>query len=289
MNYYIIIPAHNEEQFLKQTLTSVVTQSLPPKQVIVVNDNSQDKTAAIIEEFAAIYPFIKLVDTASSSGEHMPGSKVIRAFYKGMEHLDDNYDFIVKLDADLILPTNYFEHIAHIFITFPKIGIAGGFAYEEDENGQWRLNHPMNKTHVRGAFKAYTKACFTDIGKLKTSMGWDTVDELLAIYHGYEIQTIEQLQVKHLRPTGNSYNPKAKFLQGEAMYKMRYGLLIAILSSAKMAWKKQEIKPLINNTRGYLLAKKQGQSPIVTEAEGRFIRAYRWKGIFGKVKQLIGL
>lgn len=283
MDYYIVIPAHNEEQFIGSTLASVVNQSLLPKRLVVVNDNSRDKTAAIVDEFAATYPFIQRVDAVSSS-DHMPGSKVVQAFYKGLKHLDEHYDFIVKLDADLILPTNYFEQIARIFANQPRVGIAGGFAYEIDDNEQWVLNHPMNKNHVRGAFKAYSKACFLAIGKLKTAMGWDTVDELLALYHGYEIHTDEELRVRHLRPTGNSYNAKAKFLQGEAMYKMRYGLFITVLSSLKMAWKKRNLKTVIDNIRGFLLAKKQHLEPIVTVEEGRFIRAYRLRGMLNKLK-----
>ncbi len=282
MNYYIVIPAHNEEQFIGKTLASIVNQSLLPKRLVVVDDNSKDKTAAIIDEFAATYSFIQRVDAVSSS-EHMPGSKVIQAFNKGLNHLDEHYDFIVKLDADLILPMNYFEQIAQIFAEQPRVGIAGGFAYEKDESEQWVLNHPMNKNHVRGAFKAYSKACFLAIGKLKVAMGWDTVDELLAIYHGYEIRTNERLKVKHLRPTGNSYNAKAKFLQGEAMYKMRYGLFITIISSVKMAWKKRNFRTVVDNVRGFFLAKQQQLEPIVTMEEGRFIRAYRLRGMLNKL------
>ena len=46
---------------------------------------------------------------------HLPGSKVIQAFQKGFETLDDNYDIIVKIDADLIFPHNYFETIINHF------------------------------------------------------------------------------------------------------------------------------------------------------------------------------
>jgi len=110
MNYYIIIPAYNEEEFIALTLKSLVSQTILPKKVVVVNDNSTDKTAEIVMNFAKEYPFISLV-TKSSSAVHLPGSKVIQAFHKGYETLDENYDVIVKLDADLILPNTYFETI----------------------------------------------------------------------------------------------------------------------------------------------------------------------------------
>ncbi|HCO82978.1 MAG TPA: glycosyl transferase family 2, partial [Arenibacter sp.] len=222
MNYYIIIPAHNEGQYLMDALQSVVTQTMPPKRVVVVNDNSSDNTEQIIDSFTAEHNRISKINTKSSTA-HLPGSKVINAFNKGLEQLDDDYDFIVKLDADIILPDSYFEKVAKIFSTDVKIGIAGGFAFEQDKNGEWKLNHPMDKDHVRGAFKAYTKRCFKAIGGLRTAMGWDTVDELLAQYNGFNIYTDSNLKVKHLRPLGNAYNKKAKLLQGKAMYTLRYG------------------------------------------------------------------
>lgn len=281
MDYYIIIPAHNEEAFLSLTLASVTEQTLLPKKVVVVNDNSNDGTENIIDTFAANHPFITKLNCFSSN-EHMPGSKVVNAFNKGLEVLDDDYGFIVKLDADLILPENYFATIANVLANNPKAGIVGGFAYEE-ENGQWKLNHPMNKNHVRGAFKAYTKTCFKAIGGLKSSMGWDTVDELLAQYHGFEIVTLNGLHVKHLRPTGKGYNKKAKLLQGEAMYKMRYGLLLTAIASAKMAWKQKKANTFFDNLNGYFSAKKRKAPFLVNPEEGAFIRTYRFKGMLGKI------
>ena len=282
MHYYVIVPAHNEEGFLADTLNSILRQSLQPKRVVVVNDNSTDNTEDIIDQFVALSPIFEKLNTTSST-EHMPGSKVINAFNKGLQLLDENYDFVVKLDADVILPDNYFEKIVYIFRGQPKVGIAGGFIYEQAEDGQWKLNHPMDKNHVRGAFKAYTKKCFKAIGGLRNAMGWDTVDELLAQYHGHEIYTDDALKVKHLRPTGNAYNKKAKLLQGKAMYTMRYGLLITIIASLKMAVKQQKPQAFSDNMHGYLEAKKEKEPFLVTKAEGDFIRKLRWRNIKRKL------
>ena len=97
MNYYIVIPSHNEEKFITATLESLVEQTVLPAKIVVVNDNSTDSTAAIVLEFAKKYPFISLVNKTSDA-IHLPGSKVIQAFQKGFESLDDQYDFIVKAD-----------------------------------------------------------------------------------------------------------------------------------------------------------------------------------------------
>ena len=276
MQYYIVIPAHNEAGFLADTLNSILRQSLQPKKAIIVDDNSTDETAAIIDQFLGLSPIFEKINTTSSN-EHMPGSKVVNAFNKGLSLLDSNYDFIVKLDADIILPDNYFEKIAYIFKGQPNVGIAGGFIYEKDITGKWKLNHPMNKDHVRGAFKAYSKGCFKAIKGLRSAMGWDTVDELLAAYNDYDIYTDNSLKVKHLRPTGKAYNQKAKLLQGKAMYTMRYGILITIIASLKMALKLGRPKAFVDNIYGYLEAQKEKAKFLVTKEEGIFIRKLRWQ------------
>lgn len=284
MKIAIVMPVHNEETFLTQCLNSLVTQTKIPDQFIIVNDNSTDNSAAIINTYCEQYPFIKTI-TISSGTEHMPGSKVIQAFNKGLALLSvDDFDIICKYDSDLIFPNNYLEEITKVFTKNTKAGIVGGYIYEQNnETGEWLLNHTMNKDHIRGALKAYSKACFKSINGLKNSIGWDTVDELLALYHGYSINAIENLNVKHLRPTGKSYNKKAKKMQGEAMYKMRYGLLLTSIASAKMALGQKKPKVFFHNLSGYFEHLKQKTPYVVSAQEGAFIRKYRFQGIFKKL------
>ncbi len=282
MNYYIVIPAHNEEAFLATTLDSVVQQTLLPRKVVIVNDHSTDRTDQIIDQYAAEYPYIIKVHTTSSD-LRLPGSKVVTAFNKGLEQLDEDYAFIVKLDADLILPAEYFEKIAAIFQSHPKVGIAGGFLHERDVQGLWKLYHPMDRSHIRGAFKSYSRECFKAIGGLKSAMGWDTLDELLAQFYGFELYTDESLVIKNLRAVGSAYNKKARLLQGIAMYRMRYGFWLSAIASLKMSWKKGKPMVFIDNLRGFLKARMEKQSFLVSREQGRFIRKLRWQNIRQKL------
>ncbi|SHL18665.1 glycosyltransferase family 2 protein [Flavobacterium xanthum] len=279
MNYYIVIPAHNEEDFIALTLDSLISQSVLPKKVVVVNDNSTDKTAQIVTSFAKENPFITLVNK-SSEAIHLPGSKVIQAFQKGFETLDENYDVIVKLDADLILPNNYFETILNTFEKDATIGMVGGFAYIE-KNGSWILENLTDKDHIRGAFKAYRKECFLQIGNLKPAMGWDTVDELLSKFYGWKVVTDASLIVKHLKPTGANYNKTARYKQGEAFYTLGYGFLITSIASAKLAIMKKKPLLFIDYIKGFWKAKAAQTPLLVTTEQAKFIRKYRLK----KMKQ----
>ena len=277
----IIIPAHNEEVCLAKTLQSLVDQTFLPKKIVVVNDNSTDETQNIIDSFSEKHSFISGVKNKSEA-IHTPGSKVVNAFNKGLELLDNNYDIICKFDADLIFPSNYLEKIKTLFESNSKIGMAGGFCYIE-KNKDWVLENLTNKDHIRGALKAYRKECFQQIDGLKSSIGWDTVDELLAQYHGWQVCTDESLLVKHLKPTGKSYSKKAKHKQGEAFYKMRYGFWLSFIASAKLAFNKKSLLFFINSLQGFHKAKSDKISFIVSKEEGVFIRTLRWKGIKNKI------
>lgn len=280
MNFYVIIPAHNEQDFIADTLESLINQTLPPKEIVIVNDNSTDKTRDIVTRYVNLHSWISLVNNKSSD-THLPGSKIISAFYKGFEKVDTNYDVICKFDADLIFPCNYLEQLSTHFNNNPKLGMASGFCYIK-KNDDWVLENLTRKDHIRGALKTYRKACFLQIGKLKPSMGWDTVDELLAKFYGWEILTDENLKVKHLKPTAISYNKASKYLQGEAMYKLRYGFLITLISASKLAYKKKRFSLFKNYMLGFFKARKSKSEFLVTEEQGRFIRNLRWRGMIKK-------
>jgi glycosyltransferase involved in cell wall biosynthesis len=280
MNYSIVIPAYNEEAFIPMTLQSIVSQSVLPKQVIVVNDNSTDGTAAIVSGFIAEYPFISLVDITSEA-VHLPGSKVIRAFEKGFDRLGD-FDIVVKLDADLILPENYFKTVLNVFQSDEKVGMAGGFCYIE-KNGDWVLENLTDKDHIRGALKAYRKRCFEQIGGLRPAMGWDTVDELLAKFYGWKIVTIPDLKVKHLKPTGANYDKAARYKQGEAFYTLGYGFWITAIASAKLAMMKKKPLLFIDYMKGFFKGKSENKPMLVNEVQASFIKKYRWQKMREKV------
>jgi len=279
MNYYIVIPSHNEEAFISLTLQSIVSQTILPKKVVVVNDNSTDATENIVTEFCNLYSWITLVNKTSDA-IHLPGSKVIKAFQKGLETLDDHYDFIVKADADLIFPPNYFETIIKHFQSDLTIGMVGGFAYIE-KNSKFILENLTDKDHIRGAFKSYRKETFKQIGGLKPAMGWDTVDELLCKFYNWKVFTDATLKVKHLKPTGANYNKTARFKQGEAFYSLGYGFLITAIASAKLALMKKKPLLFIDYIRGFCKAKLEKKPLMVSPEQAKFIRNYRLK----KMKQ----
>ena len=101
MNLTIIIPAFNEEAYLQSTLDSIQTAMAHLRpcvniDMIVVDNNSDDETAAIARERGA-----KIV--------HEPMQGVARARNTGTRHAKG--DVLVFVDADVIVPPNLLDAI----------------------------------------------------------------------------------------------------------------------------------------------------------------------------------
>lgn len=276
MNSCVIIPIFNEASHLENVLNSFVQQTQLPDKLILVDDNSTDSSYAICQAFAEKYNWIDAVKN-SSAAHHEPGKKVINAFYFGLNtiHLND-YDLIGKFDGDILLPPHYFSTLVALFESDEKIGIAGGNLYIE-KKGDWIFEAISGKDKVRGPIKLYRTSCFKQIGGLKKSIGWDTVDGLLAQYYDWKIATDKTLIVKHLKPTGQNYDKSALRKQGETFYKLRYGIVITSIASAKLAIKTGKPQLVFNYLNGFIKAKAKKLPYLVDEKQGRFIRKLRWK------------
>lgn len=280
MKICIIIPVFNEENFIKKSLESFIYQTSKPDKLIYVNDNSTDNTRQIIKKKSNHFKWIEILDH-NSKGKHIPGKKVIEAFNFGVKNLNIKYDIICKFDGDIVLPKNYIERIKSIFLKNPNVGIAGGNLYVY-KKGSWVYEKVAAKTHVRGPIKAYRSKCFEDIGGIRASVGWDTVDVLIAQKKGWEIFTDPNLVVKHLKPTGNKYSLRSKFLQGEALYTMRFGVLLSFLSIVKSSINLSDPIKILFASTGFLISFFKQKPHIVSKEEGKFIRNFRWKVIFDK-------
>jgi succinoglycan biosynthesis protein ExoO/succinoglycan biosynthesis protein ExoU len=93
----IIVPAYNAAAFLASALGSAVAQTLRALEVIVVDDGSSDRTAAIADEFASRDSRVRLVRHASSRGAAAARNTAIA-------HASGRW--VAPLDADdVLLPT----------------------------------------------------------------------------------------------------------------------------------------------------------------------------------------
>lgn len=116
----VLMPIYNAEPFLEQSLGSVCNQTYRNLEIILINDGSQDGSAAIIERFAASDPRIRVITKPNSGyGDSMNrGLEVATGDYIGLVEPDDFAEPIMyeaymlaaqSCDADLV-KSNYFAH-----------------------------------------------------------------------------------------------------------------------------------------------------------------------------------
>lgn len=284
MTIGIVIPVHNEEEFIRKTLDSLLSQSHLPDKIVIVDDHSTDRSAEIIREVEAKSERVKYI-YHTSKPEHSPGGKVVEAFLAGMKSLNDRYDIICKFDGDLVFPGNYLESLVDHYKKNPSLGMVGGICYVE-KNGTWVREKITGKDHIRGALKSYRWKCYKDIGGLNPAFGWDTIDELLAEYHGWCYNVDETLIVKHLKPTATRYVPSSGIDQGRAFYTMRLGSLLALIRGLVQTFRKRQPSWFRLILKGYLIAKRENTPFMVTSEEGRFIRRRQWRSIRKSILRL---
>jgi glycosyltransferase involved in cell wall biosynthesis len=195
----------------------MVAQTRRPAEWVLVDDGSSDRTAEIAEACAAEHPFVRVL-RRRDRGHREAGAGVIQAFYAGFESLATrDWEFVVKLDADLSFAPDYFERCLERFAAEPRLGIAGGVIYNRIGEQWVRERHP--DFHVRGATKIYRRACWDAIGGLHRVAGWDTLDEVKANMLGWQTRSFGDLHVRQHRFTGDAAGQWSNWVKnGRASY-----------------------------------------------------------------------
>nr|WP_199162028.1 glycosyltransferase family 2 protein [Elizabethkingia sp. ASV34] len=278
MKFLIVIPTHNEEENVLQCLESLRKQSFQDFSCVVINDGSTDNTKVLVEHFIentklnrAQVSMFTLHNLPKS--EHQPGAKVVRTFNKGLEGIElDDYDIVCKFDADIIFPENYLEKVSSVYKENPKSGMVSGLVYIE-KNGEWTFENLSSKNHVRGPIKSYRVACFKDMNGLRPVLGWDNIDVMLAQMHGWEVITIKDIWVKHLRPTAYKYKKQKAEKLGQYFYNIGLNFPLAFVSSAKSSLKNKSLSEFLITMKSFM---KQNTERVLSPQEIAYIRGLRW-------------
>ncbi|MCM3610417.1 glycosyltransferase [Planococcus sp. MERTA32b] len=90
MKVSIIVPIYNVEQYLRMCLDSIVHQSYPDIELLLINDGSPDGSLVICREYEEKYPFVRVINK--------PNGGLSDARNRGI--LESTGEYIVFLDAD---------------------------------------------------------------------------------------------------------------------------------------------------------------------------------------------
>jgi glycosyltransferase involved in cell wall biosynthesis len=123
----VIIPVYNGKRYLEKAIQSVVRQTLPPHEIIVVDDGSTDDSALIIARLAQKYPikFFQKQNGGQSSARNY-GVRV------------SSGDLIAFLDQDDLWYPNHLEELLKPFLQniYPETGWVYSTVAEIGENDQ---------------------------------------------------------------------------------------------------------------------------------------------------------
>lgn len=116
MTTVVLVPAHNEEASLPETLTTLQSEGFD--NIVVVSDNSTDGTVDVARNFN-VDVFETVNNTAKKAGALNQAIKVVEP-----ELSDD--DFILVVDADTQMVEGFKDNVHKTFENFPDLGAVGG-------------------------------------------------------------------------------------------------------------------------------------------------------------------
>ena len=287
--YVLISPCRNEADYMRQTLDSVLAQSVRPAKWIIVDDGSTDATPKILAEYAGQHDWIDIV-TRRDRGRRSVGPGVIEAFYSGYDTINaDDYDYLCKLDLDLRLPPRYFETLMRRMQENTHIATCSGKAYIE-ANGQLSNEGHGDETSL-GMTKFYKVSSFKAIGGFVREVMWDGIDCHRCRMMGMIACSWDEpaLRFVHLRPEGSSQQSvyTGRMRHGFGQYFMGTGLFFMAASALYRVREKPYLFGSLAMLWGWIKSALQRKPRFEDREFRQFLRKYQMRALMvGKKKAI---
>ncbi len=111
MTISVVVPAYNEQELLPACLEALLKQTHAPDEIIVVDNNSSDRTAEVARNYG-----VTVISEAKQG--------IMPAVYSGMTA--SKGDIIARCDADSIVPSDWIERIVRTMQARPEAaGVTG--------------------------------------------------------------------------------------------------------------------------------------------------------------------
>ncbi len=126
----VIVPMYNTQDYIQETLTSILDSSYRPIEVIVMDDGSKDDSLIIAQRFAQSHPECKVL-TQTNQGVSIARNNAIRAA-KG--------EYILPVDSDDKITPSYIEHAVQAIHQHDDIRIVGCRGWKfGDADSEWKF------------------------------------------------------------------------------------------------------------------------------------------------------
>lgn len=182
-----LIPAHNEEGTIAEAVAALLQQSTAPHRLVVVSDNSTDRTVSIARGFG------NAVEVMETEGN---GDRKAGALNQALARLDiEPNDYVLVVDADTRLAPAWIE-TALKALEQPGVGAVGGVFLGDGENGV--LGHMQGLEYAR-----YRRQIRRDNGRARVLTGTSTM------VRKSTLDAVEQARAEGTLPGEGVYNVKA--------------------------------------------------------------------------------
>ena len=235
--YLLVTPAKNEAHALPALIRSIVQQTVVPILWLIVDDGSTDNTSEIIKNAEKEYAYIK--GFKLPEGKRDLGLKYSYVCKVGFEHViqlcakeEIDWHYIALLDADIIIGINYFEDLMIEFEKNPRLGIASGDIYCQNENEFYIDYH--REDLPRGANRIWRRKCFEDTNGFTITYAPDTVSNIKAKLQGWDTKKFGNIMSRQIRPTSSAEGLwKGYKIRGKTTYYLCYHPIHVIFRGVK--------------------------------------------------------
>lgn len=139
----VVIPHFNHGHLIHEQLEAILSQSLQPAKVIIVDDASTDNSVSAIRQLIAKRPGVELVCMEVNSGPVGVNSE-------GLDRVATEYVTFLAAD-DLILP-GLLEHSVSVLDAYPNAAVCSALTRVEGRGGQWVLPHEQARPSSKPAY-----------------------------------------------------------------------------------------------------------------------------------------
>jgi glycosyltransferase involved in cell wall biosynthesis len=202
MRVLAITPCHNDGWALDGLAEALMRQRLPVVDWVIVDDASTDDTPTTLDRVRTEVPFASVLRRERPPGRRI-GEKAhaVNAGYDLMRNRRD-YDAVAILDADVLIPDDYFELIAGALTEEPGLGVCGG-VYLEPGAVPGRAGRAAGD-HVPGPAQVFRREVFDAVGGYSPlPFGGDDVESVTrARLLGWRTSALRSVHYSHRRRMG---------------------------------------------------------------------------------------
>lgn len=287
--YVLVSACRNEGPFLADLAATVAQQSHLPRKWLIVDDGSTDDTFARAEALARELPFLEVVRMPGGAPRSF-SSQVFAAMHGCQLLAHQDFAYLGLLDADIRLPRDYYRTLVGLMESDPRLGLCGGQVLDRTDSRLEDTRAGSEDYHVAGGIQFFRRSCFEAIGGHHPipGGGQDTVADIMAMMHGWEVRVVPGLSVVHLRPEGFARSgPLARGLAwGRKFYLLGYHPVYYLAQCANRLTRRPWIIGSVCNLLGFVTASIRREPRPVSREFVRFIRQLQLRRLRARIASL---